>query len=85
MQPKVNHYSTGCNAVMVEIGRLTLYFSYQTVVAFKSEDKLVVSENVWGKTTARHINSIDGGNKAHRLDRASFKAALEKLLAFHRL
>jgi len=69
----------------VQIGSLTLYFSYDTVVAFKDGINLIVSENCWSTTTGRHLNCIDGGRKKDRLPRDKFEAELEKVLTAHGL
>jgi hypothetical protein len=40
------------------------YFSYKTLVAVRAPGHgLIVRENVWGPTTGKHLNWIDGGNK----------------------
>lgn len=57
---------------------ITLYYSYQTVVAFHTpETGLVVSENIWGSTTGKHLNWLDGGRKSQRLRRLAY---IEKLV-----
>ncbi len=45
-----------------------MYFSYQTMVAFIAPGVgLVVHDNDWGPTAGKHLNWIDGGNKADRV------------------
>lgn len=52
----------------------TFYFSYKTLVAFKTKDKtLIVRENIWGPTTGKHLNWIDGGDKESRLSEKEFE------------
>ena len=51
-------FDRGTNANLVQIGPLTLYFSYRTVVAFRYNGKLRISNNEWGTTTGRHLNTI---------------------------
>ena len=53
------------NFTKINIGALTVWFSYETPIAFKNGtwSTLVVSENVWGPTTGKHLNYIDGGDK----------------------
>lgn len=64
----------GAHTLRVEIGDVTLYFSYKTLVAFRAPGKgLVVSENVWGPTTGKHLNWI-GGSKKDRLSRTEFES-----------
>ena len=57
----------------VEIGRVELYFSYETIVAFRAPKVgLVVSENVWRTTTGKHLNWLDGGRKECRVPNDEF-------------
>lgn len=75
-----NYSSTnyGTNTIAVEMGPLTFYFSYDTIVAYRSpQDGMVMSENVWGPTTGKHLRII-GGN-GERLPREEFKAKVAKL------
>jgi hypothetical protein len=61
------------NSGSVELGFVTLWFSYKTLIAFQFEGKeRVVSENCWSNTTGKHLNAIDGGNKASRVSREEF-------------
>ena len=57
------------------------YFSYRTLVAFRTPDTgLVVHENNWSQTTGKHLNWIDGGGtkKKDRLSGGEFKALFNK-------
>lgn len=64
------------NFTLVEIGMVTLWFSYETVVAFShprvDAGRRKVCENMWSTTTGRHLNEIDGGDKKSRLKRDDF-------------
>lgn len=74
------------NANAVKIGKLTLYFSYETIVAFREEGHLeVVCENVWSSTTGKHLNWIDGGDKAGRVPSEEFQAKLHEVLKKYNL
>jgi len=44
-----------------------------------------VSENVWGPTTGKHLNWIDGGDKKSRLPYNQFQAEWEECLKKHNL
>ena len=45
------------NFTGVELGKLDLFFSYETLVAIcDTEHGWVVSKNVWSATTGRHMN-----------------------------
>ena len=71
----------GVNTIRVDIGSLTLWFSYKTVVAFQIDGRLKrVSKNAWGPTTGKHLNWIDGGDKSSRLSRETFEHELEMAL-----
>ena len=71
----------GVNSLMVELGDITLYFSYETVVAFDAPGfGITVSENDWGPTTGKHLNSINI-DKDLRLPREQFEVELERMLA----
>lgn len=57
------------------LGDTTLYFSFATVVGFYHPSTgIVLCENIWGKTTGKHLNWI--GDASLRVPRAEF---LEKL------
>ena len=74
----------GLNSILVELGIIDLYFSYQTVIAFRSPDTgLVISENLWGPTTEKHLSAI--GHKDVRIPREEFEKQLQKLLEKHGL
>ncbi len=60
-------------AVRIDIGGLTLWFSYHTLVAFCMAGRPpVVHQNVWGPTTGKHLNIIDGGDKDSRVSKDEF-------------
>jgi hypothetical protein len=70
----------GAHTLRVEIESLTVWFSYSTPIAFRTPGlPIVVRENVWGKTTGKHLNWIDGGRKSDRISTEKF----EKLWAEH--
>lgn len=57
----------GNNARALEMGGLTLYFSYETLIAFDHRRTgLVIRENDWGPTTGKHLNAIDD-DKSRRI------------------
>lgn len=46
--------------MLVEVGEIRLWYSYETIVAFAAPGYgKVVSENIWSKTTGKHLNWID--------------------------
>lgn len=83
------HYKSdnyGGHSMAVQVGSLTLYFSYDTVIAFREAGhSLRVCENAWSTTTGKHLNWLDGGNKADRLPFNRFQSELENVLAEHKL
>lgn len=63
----------------VTIGDITLYFSYETCVAFKTRHQFYICENIWGTTTGKHLNWINK-DKSIRLPRKEF---LDRLSQIH--
>lgn len=56
----------------LEIGNVVLWFSYETLVAFRvAGNKLVITKNRWGVTTGRHLNEIDDDH-SKRVDASEF-------------
>ena len=82
--PTIGNYGQGKtkrpNTIRISLSRITLYFSYQTLVAFSGPSGLTVRRNIWGPTTGKHLAWIDGGSveaKAQRLPDSEFEAAFE--------
>lgn len=69
----------GSNYSTVTLGKLTVAFSYRTVIGFHNGRGWKVSENLWGPTTGKHINAL-GIDKKGRLLRAEFEVEYEKTL-----
>jgi hypothetical protein len=67
---------TNNNSLSVNVGPITVWFSYQTPVAFQVRGGLtVVRQNDWGPTTGKHLNAIDGGCKSSRVSGEAFQQA----------
>ena len=85
MLPSIRSYGNysssnyGAHTLEVSVGNLTIYFSYKTPVAFETPGHLVVSENVWGNTTGKHLNWINS-DKSNRLDRGEFEKQLNEVM-----
>lgn len=74
------------NLTVWEIGDLKLFFSYSEIVGFRTEKTgLKVCKNIWSKTTGKHLNTIDDGNKKGRLKYDEFKKELKKTLSEFKL
>lgn len=64
----------GAHALLVAVDNLSIWFSYQTPVAFqRGHGPIVARQNDWGSTTGKHLNWIDGGNKKARVSGAEFE------------
>ena len=72
------------NFSMVTIGNLDLYYSYETIVAFRDGHTLKGSQNVWSRTTGNHLNEI-GISKDERIKAELFDKELKEVLAKHEL
>lgn len=86
--PRIVHPTDRPNFTEVTIGDVTLWFSYQTVIAFHSPaTKFVVSENLWANTTGRHINqatqrAVGANATPHtRTERSAFERILSAMFA----
>lgn len=89
MLPKIGNYGQysndnyGAHTLCVDMGPLTLYYSYQTIVAYVDiQDGMVCSVNQWGTTTDKHLNWIEPNKKA-RKDADTFDEMLKAALARH--
>jgi len=61
------------NFHMITLGnRVTMWFSYETIVAIRIDDRQFVSENEWSNTTGKHLNAIEPNKK----NRVSHKVIL---------
>lgn len=59
-----------------------LYFSYCNLVGFQLEDgRIYIHQNMWGATTAKHINSFFNPKNYtnHSLDKEDFQEAFNTL------
>jgi len=74
----------GVHTLLISIGRLTIYFSYDTVVGFSDNSEECFVKNQWGTTTGKHLNWLCP-NKKERLPANVFKDKLQKILKKHKL
>lgn len=77
MLPSFESYDKGGsqsqNCLVFTAGKVTVWFSYQTPVAFQVVGyPKIVHQNDWGTTTGKHLNMIDGGAKEKRVDSETF-------------
>lgn len=82
--PKIDKYkhtvTIGTGATFVEIGPLTIWFSYAVPVAFQvGSEPRVISVNYGGNGTGAHINLIDR-DKSKRVKREEFEARLNEVV-----
>lgn len=63
----------------VDLGSITVWFSFETPVAFQTFDgPIEVAQNVWSAKTGRHLNQIDGGLKKGRWPISEFAPMLNR-------
>ena len=83
--PTVRSYCEGSgNNTLVEIGDLSLYFSYDTIIGFSSPKGSETRQNDWSTTTGKHLNAITP-DKTLRIDGVKFEKKLIEVLKFHKL
>ncbi len=81
--PEISNYGQyssgnyGVHTKVVTIRGLTVYFSYNTPVAFIGGNGLIIRENDWSTTTGRHLNWIDP-DKNKRIPGDKFEELLSK-------
>jgi hypothetical protein len=80
MRVAINHPTDRPNFTEVQLGDVTIWFSYRTPIAFLAPGKgKVVRENEWGPTTGKHLGYVDSRNG--RVSGAEFEQQLEQLLS----
>lgn len=73
----------GAHCMMVTVGEIDLYFSYQTCIAFRTPGfGLVCSQNNWSTTTGKHLNWVQP-DKTKRV--SDFDKRLNEILAKYNL
>ena len=80
--PAIEKFST--SATILRIGKMEIFYSYETAVAFTLEGQpLVFSENLWGQTTAKHLNLFKArkGATVGPVERGEFMVWLQDELA----
>jgi len=89
--PKISSYypysssNYGANSLRVDFDNLSLFFSYETVIAFQEYGHLpVVRKNDWSNTTGKHINAIEP-DKSKRLNGDEFESKLIEVLKKYKL
>ena len=80
---KFNMYplGRGNNGKCIEIGKIEIFVSYKTVIAFRTpETGLVARENDWNTTTGGHMSAIPGNSKEDRISGPDFEERFNKML-----
>lgn len=67
------------NLTAVQTVRGTIWFSYETPIAFNAGSGIVACANYWSSTTGKHINRVAGN--APRLKREDFDTAINEAFA----
>lgn len=67
------------NKNSVVIGRLKLFFSYKTIVAFSNDTGFYCSENIWSRTTGKFLGELEA-DKNKRLPNDLFMFKLNQAL-----
>lgn len=73
----------GLNALKINTPGITIYYSYDTIVAYEDiHDGLVCSKNIWSNTTGKHLNWIQP-DKSKRVDYLGFVGLLNSAIERH--
>ena len=85
MTVRIRYPERNTKAPIVTIGKLELYFSYETIIAFDSPIiGFWIIKNYWSKTTGRHLNEINPDHSV-RSDHNLFEDRLNAALRAHNL
>jgi hypothetical protein len=68
----------------INLGKCVIYKSYDTVIAFRDESGLTITQNQWGNTTGKHLNNVCS-DKSLRIPYDEFVKAYELFLKRHNL
>lgn len=80
MKISISHPTDRPNFSVLTLGDLTLWFSYNTAIAFHTPDTgYVVSKNIWGPTTGKHLNLVAPERHVSRVPRGEFEERLAAL------
>lgn len=81
MSASINHPTDRPNFSRVDVGALTIWFSYRTPIAFSlGYGPTVVRRNEWSATTGKHLNYINA-NKDERISGEDFVSQLNAAIA----
>lgn len=77
---RITHPTNRPNFAIVHLEGMEVAFSHETPIAFRGihDPRWCVRENEWGPTTGKHLNEIDGGDKANRLPSRLFLDLLDE-------
>ena len=68
------------DAIAIYSNKFTIYFSYNTPIAFtKGAGEVIIRKNDWSTTTGKHLNAIDK-DKTKRINGEEFEKLLSKKL-----
>lgn len=78
--PSIESYCDSPNTTLVCIGGVEYYYSYETLIAIRTENELVCIKNYWGPTTGKYLNAICP-DKSKRLTKEQFEKRVGTILA----
>jgi len=81
---KISHYygnsvSAKANNTLIESDNISIYYSYETIIAIKVDNELTISKNIWGSVTGKHLNAIDS-DKSKRVENEVLQELIDKLV-----
>lgn len=67
----------GAHTLRFDIGPVSIWYSYKTVVAFRVKELRVLNYTD-SRTTMKHLKMIDGGDRGNRLELKEFQRLWDK-------
>ena len=87
--PRISNYGQyssdnyGVHTLRIDMGAFDLYYSYDTIIAYRDgKDGFVMRENSWNTTTGKHMNWLQLDHKK-RIPSAEFEQKLQSMLERH--
>lgn len=78
--PRITHPTERPNFTRLDMGGLTIFFSYQTPIAFINSQGITARKNQWGPTTGKHLNFVSTKQDL-RLSGEEFEKRLQEAMS----
>ena len=67
------------NLHRISFNGMEFYYSYKTLVGFRDNQEILISQNEWGSTSGLHLNNITALCNAHLVERIPHKELMNRV------